>query len=43
MAGMTEMVGEVRERQELVIAASDAIKAARDEVRGAAVDVRRAA
>ncbi len=43
MAGMTDMVAEVRERQESVIAAADAIKAARDEVRGAAVDVRRAA
>ena len=43
MPGMTEMVGQVRERQELVVAAADAIKAAREEVRGAAVDVRRAA
>ncbi len=43
MAGMTEMVWQVRERQELVVAAADAIKAAREEIRGAAVDVRRAA
>ena len=43
MAGMTDMVAEVRERQESVIAAAVEIKAARDEVRGAAVDVRRAA
>ena len=43
MPGMTEMVGQVRERQELVVAAADAIKAAREEVRGAAVDIRRAA
>ena len=42
MPGMTEMVGQVRERQELVVAAAAAIKAAREEVRGAAVDVRRA-
>ena len=43
MAGMTDMVAEVRERQESVIAAAVEIKAARDEVRGAAVDVRQAA
>ena len=43
MAGMTDMVAEVRERQESVIAAAVEIKAARDEVRGAAADVRRAA
>ena len=43
MAGLTEMVAEVREQQESVIAAAGEIKAARDEVRGAAVDVRRAA
>ena len=43
MAGVTDMVAEVRERQESVIAAAGEIKAARDEVRGAAVDVRRAA
>ena len=34
---------QVRERQEIVVAAVDAIKAAREEIRGAAVDVRRAA
>ena len=43
MAGMTDIVAEVRERQESVIVAAVEIKAARDEVRGAAVDVRRAA
>ena len=43
MAGMTEMVAQFRERQEIVVAAADAIKAAREEKRDAAVDVRRAA
>ena len=42
MAGMTDMVAEVRERQESVIVAAVEIKAARDEVRGAAADIRRA-
>ena len=35
MAGLTDMVAEVREQQESVIAAAVEIKAARDEVRGA--------
>ena len=42
MPGITEMVAQVREQQEFVAAAA-AIKAAREEIRGAAVDVRLAA
>ena len=43
MAGMTEMVGQARERQELVVAATNEIQAARKEILGVRDDIRQGA
>ena len=43
MAGMTEMVAQARERQELVVAATNEIQAARKEILGVRDDIRQAA
>ena len=43
MAGMTEMVGQARERQELVVAATNEIQAARKEILGVRDNIRQAA